>query len=400
MNKNTQHLCFVVFSIILCFLLVSPSLADMTEQTEQIEQEKKQIIKDAIYLGVQGYGEVKAEQVKREDFVGFRFSVDGEEKLFCIRRTPNFAIQNKLQHGEKYNLVVVGNKIEDAVMLQDSVIEYTPPVHGTPRVRTIKNLFSTAMEPVGTTLYVLGGGWSWQDEEESFGVQEFGIKNSWIKFFRSHDANYNFEFIPGTNNEKVDKANSFFPFGGWIEFYYAGLDCSGYIGWVLDNVIPNANGRRHFTTSTRFVKKLSEEHLGSVTKDTATGLKPGAIISVKGHTYMCLGTCADGSIVILHSTRSESKKGEKGGGVQLSALNPHDTGKGCEAYRLARHYMVRYFPEWSKRYNVVLKDYKENTDFTSSDLTGIFNWSEDILADPEGYHTKSAGEILKDLFGE
>lgn len=395
---NTKKcFCFFIIVTMLCFLLTSPVLANTTEEATQA---KKQFITNAVYLGVKGYGKLKVEEVKKEDFAGFRFLVNGEEKVFSIKPTWNFSIQNKLQHGKSYNLVTVGNRIEEAEMQQGSVIEYTPPVQGKPNLQTIKNLLAIAMEPVGTVLYVSGGGWSWQGGERNFEAYQIGLKNSWMKFFNSQDANYNYKFIPKTNNKVIDEANSFFPFGGWMEFYYAGLDCSGYLGWVLDNIMQSIDGKKHFTTSTKFAKTLSDQLMGSVTRNTATGFKPGAVVVIKGHVYMCLGVCADGSIVILHSTPSKSKKGEKGGGVQLSALNPHDTGEDCEAYRLVKHYMEHYFPEWSKRYNAVLKDYKQYTNFTKSDAAGIFNWSKDVLPDPDGYCTKNAGEILKDLFGE
>ena len=43
----------------------------------------------------------------------------------------------------------------------------------------------------------------------------------------------------------------------------------------------------------------------------------------------------------MHSTPSDSKNGQPGGGVQISALNPAaPDSKDCEAYRLASKYMA------------------------------------------------------------
>ena len=44
---------------------------------------------------------------------------------------------------------------------------------------------------------------------------------------------------------------------------------------------------------------------------------PGDIMSMNNHVWISLGTCDDGSIVIAHSTRSDSYAGYPGGGVQM-----------------------------------------------------------------------------------
>ena len=53
--------------------------------------------------------------------------------------------------------------------------QYTAPVSGTPGLKTIKNLLATAMEPVGTTLYVYGGAWNWQDTAASNQATTIGL---------------------------------------------------------------------------------------------------------------------------------------------------------------------------------------------------------------------------------
>ena len=359
----------------------------------------EEFVTNATYLGVKGHGTVTRQDATRKNFRGFRFLVEGEEKLFRIKRTPNFSIQNKLQHGESYNLLVESDMILRADALPTRAPTYTPPVKGKAKVKTVKNLLATAMEPIGTVLYIYGGGWNWQDKAGACDVQGFGIKDSWLKFFASQDASYNFKYVPGTGNKEIDRATSRYPFGYLDEYHYAGLDCSGYVAWVLDNVMPRQDGKQWVMDSTKFANALAEQGLGTVTKDVKA-FKPGAIISIKGHIYICLGVCTDGSIVILHSTPSESLRGERGGGVQISAINPRDTGPDCEAYRLAASYMKRYFPKWSERYRAIVKDYKPYTNFTRAEETGIFLWASDAMPDPDGYEKMSAGEILKDLFCE
>ena len=85
-------------------------------------------------------------------------------------------------------------------------------------------------------------------------------------------------------------------------------------------------------------------------------------MSMSGHIWICLGSCDDGSIVIMHSTPSPSKAGIKGGGVQLSALGAMDS----EAYSLCNKYMTNYFPEWSERYNVISLDYSTYTEVSTN----------------------------------
>ena len=111
---------------------------------------------------------------------------------------------------------------------------------------------------------------------------------------------------------------------------------------------------------------------------------------------------ADGSVVIIHSSPSKSVTGCKGGGVQLSALNPNGNSTDCEAYRLANYYQTKYFPEWAARYQAGMRSFSEYLGFERTGVTGIFRWdpSGSGLSDPDGFAELSAAEILADLFGE
>ena len=110
---------------------------------------------------------------------------------------------------------------------------------------------------------------------------------------------------------------------------------------------------------------------------------------MRGHVWISLGTCSDGSILILHSTPSDSRAGSPGGGVQLSAIG---NSVSCEAYRLAERYMAAYYPEWYARYPVKLCSFSSYTA-----CAGHFTWSAGY--DPDGYLTRSPAAILQDLFG-
>lgn len=420
-----------------------------------------------VYLGIKDYGTVEADS--KPDFV-HRFYTNGEEVQYTIASSNNkYAVQNKLQEGYVYDLTVENSvvtaasaaassvegtiaSIDDStvtvngtavkysaiyemsnnaagatavtkvtdlsnlagktVKVYDGVVyltfiakPYTAPVSGKAGERTLKNYLQTAMNPVGTALYVYGDSWDWQDVNSSNQALTIGLPQSWIDFFQQQDANY-------TYKNSADPAHSYYPHNSWNQYYYAGLDCSGYVGWVVYNVMHtqnsvNTDNDGYVMSSTKIAKTFADKGWGTWTRDIKS-FKPGDIFSMSGHVWTVLGVCDDGSIVFLHSTPSDSKAGQGGGGVQLSALNPNsDDDKNCEAYKLVTKYMTKYYPEWSERYDAVLRSYiSYATPATGTEYketwSGNFSWNLDGtgLTDPDGYADMSAAEILADLFGD
>lgn len=419
-----------------------------------------------VYLGVKDYGTVEADS--KPDFV-HRFYTNGEEVQYTIASSDNkYAVQNKLQEGYVYDLSTQGSVVTDAKLaaakaegkiesatassvtvggktydianvyeitnntagkatvtaktaadltagatvkvygdtafLTFVAEDYTAPVSGTPGKRTLKNYLQTAMNPVGTALYVYGGSWDWQDVNSSNQALTIGLPQSWIDFFQQQDANY-------TYKNSADPAHSYYPHNSWNQYYYAGVDCSAYIGWTVYNVMhtkstTNDLSDGYVMSAVKMAKTFADKGWGTWTRDIKS-FKPGDIFSMSGHVWTVLGVCDDGSIVFLHSTPSDSKAGQ-GGGVQLSALNPNsDNDKNCEAYKLVTKYMTEYYPEWSTRYDAVLRSYDSYaTPASSSEYSktwsGNFSWNLDGtgLTDPDGYADMSAAEILADLFGD
>lgn len=420
-----------------------------------------------VYLGVKDYGTVEADS--KPDFV-HRFYTNGEEVQYTIASSDNkYAVQNKLQEGYVYDLSTQGNVVTDAnlaaakaegkiesatassvtvggktydianvyeitnntagkatvtaktaadltagatvkvygdtAFLTFVAEDYTAPVSGTPGKRTLKNYLQTAMNPVGTALYVYGGSWDWQDVNSSNQALTIGLPQSWIDFFQQQDANYTY-----MNDD--DPAHSYYPHNSWNQYYYAGVDCSAYIGWTVYNVMhtestTNDLSDGYVMSAVKMAKTFADKGWGTWTRDIKS-FKPGDIFSMSGHVWTVLGVCDDGSIVFLHSTPSDSKAGQGGGGVQLSALNPNsDNDKNCEAYKLVTKYMTKYYPEWSTRYDAVLRSYDSYaTPASGSEYSktwsGNFSWNLDGtgLTDPDGYADMSAAEILADLFGD
>jgi hypothetical protein len=423
--------------------------------------------KTYVYLGVKDYGTVEADS--KPDFV-HRFYTNGKEVQYTIASSDNkYAVQNKLQEGYVYDLSTQGSVVTDAnlaaakaegkiesatassvtvggktydianvyeitnntagkatvtaktaadltagatvkvygdtAFLTFVAEDYTAPVSGTPGKRTLKNYLQTAMNPVGTALYVYGGSWDWQDVNSSNQALTIGLPQSWIDFFQQQDANY-------TYKNSADPAHSYYPHNSWNQYYYAGVDCSAYIGWTVYNVMhtestTNDLSDGYVMSAVKMAKTFAEKGWGTWTRDIKS-FKPGDIFSMSGHVWTVLGVCDDGSIVFLHSTPSDSKAGQGGGGVQLSALNPNsDDDKNCEAYKLVTKYMTKYYPEWSDRYDAVLRSYiSYATPATGTEYketwSGNFSWNLNSsgLTDPDGYADMSAAEILADLFGD
>ncbi len=411
----------------------------------------------AVYLGVEQYGAVDRSGMRA---FRHRFWINGSSVAYPIAADSAYSIQNQLQEGYVYDITVKNGSVtaaapaaaaaEGAVAAADGasltvggrtipldgaavcriasaaggaavtaasaadlqagravkayeehgrytiyltpVAEpYTAPVSGTPGLKTLKNFLATAMEPVGTTLYVYGGAWNWQDTGASMQASSIGLPQSWVDFFQRQTADYTYKHpVP---------ADSYYPFGRWNQYYYAGADCSGYVGWVVYNTMhTQSGGTGYVQDATTMAQAFADLGWGAKTQNIRrSDFRPGDIMSMNGHIWICLGACDDGSLVILHSTPSGSVTGQRGGGVQINGVGDSEN---CQAVQLARTYMSRYFPAWYSRYHSVYKNYASYTSF-SAGAAGKFSWDiGGVLDDPDGYRNMRAEEILADLFGE
>ena len=365
---------------------------------------------EAVYLGVENYGAEETNKEHRDEFM-YRFEIDGVEASFQLMNGAkdeegryDYPLQNRLKEGYTYRVTIEdGTVIAVSEAEAASQAEYLPRVEGEPGVRTVKNFLKTALEPVGTTLYIYGGGWDWQDEAAAVQARTLGVSPDWVCFFDSQDENYTYK-EPDGDPAKANPATSYYPYGGYNEYYYAGLDCSGYLGWALYNVMESENGADGYVGS-GMVKGMAEKGWGEWTQDVKMPdgkngyeMKPGDVMGIKGHVWISLGTCADGSIVIAHSTPSLSRSGQPGGGVQISAIGYE---KNCEAYQLAEKYMSEQYAKWFERYPIYLCD-PEVYFAVEGEKTGRFTWSVEgaqaCLTDPEHMRDMRPEEVLAELF--
>lgn len=231
-----------------------------------------------------------------------------------------------------------------------------------PQIPTLLDFLKIATQPVGNTMYIWGGGWNEEDTAAGIEATTLGLSPNWAAFAGKQNAGYNYK----NHRYRI----------------HDGLDCSGYVGWAVYNTLETENGRPGYVyKSTDMSQKLADRGLGSAIKNVDTW-QPGDIVSMKGHIWIALGQCADGSVLLLHSSPP---------GVMFSGTLLPD-GSGSDASRLAEQIMQTHYPLWYARYPESARshNYLKNTT--------TLRWSAEVLADPQGIAELSAEEVTELLF--
>lgn len=208
-------------------------------------------------------------------------------------------------------------------------------------------------------------GFAGNNSEQKF---KTGLSPKWRSFANKHKSNYNYvRYL--LQREK-------------------GLDCSGFVGNCVYNVMETSNNRQSYVTSAyREGIYYSSLGFGKYVSNKLVGTrKAGDVMTCATHVWICLGECTDGSAVVLHSSPPM---------VSLAGT-PSDKGvSNSKAVKLARKYMKKYYPELYKNYpNSVYRGSTYNSSY------GRMRWNKKTLADPEGYKNMTAKKVLKDLFSE
>ncbi len=233
---------------------------------------------------------------------------------------------------------------------------------------TLRRLLERAMQPVGHTLYVWGGGWNAADTGAGREAVTLGVSPQWDVFFRSQGADYD---VRKTRFQIHD-----------------GLDCSGFVGWVIYNVLQRENGKQGYVMpSGRMAQDFAARGWGTFTPAPAVQTHTaGDVMSTKGHVYLVVGACADGSVVLVHASPP---------GVQLSGTVTPCGEADSQAAALAEQYMRRYFPAFCAKFQVLVKDgaYLTQYDRMAWDVSGKAQ-----LTDPDGFAALPAAQVLAHLF--
>ena len=249
---------------------------------------------------------------------------------------------------------------------QDTTVptETTPPVTE-PESASVLDFLRIAVEPVGSTMYIWGGGWNEEDTGAGIEAVTLGVSPQWAKFAAMQDGSYNYK------DHKYQIHN--------------GLDCSGYVGWAVYNVLETENGRLGYVcSSTEMAKNFADRGLGSyIPSSEMTRWLPGDIMSMKGHVWIVAGMCDDGSVLLLHASPP---------GVIFSGTTLPD-GSESDAVRLAGQIMQTYYPDWYSRY----PDSARSHSYLKK--SSAMRWSADVLSDEEGLRAMTAEEVVGMIFG-
>ena len=291
-------------------------------------------------------------------------------RILVTKKTK--AIIKSCKKGDEYSFYVEArrevkiNGVKTTEISQKSSIRSTTvPYEGK---STIKNFLRTGISPIGSTMYIWGGGWNGFAGNNSEQKFKTGLSPKWRSFANKHKSNYNYvRYL--LQREK-------------------GLDCSGFVGNCVYNVMETSNNRQSYVTSAyREGIYYSSLGFGKYVSNKLVGTrKAGDVMTCATHVWICLGECTDGSAVVLHSSPPM---------VSLAGT-PSDKGvSNSKAVKLARKYMKKYYPELYKNYpNSVYRGSTYNSSY------GRMRWNKKTLADPEGYKNMTAKKVLKDLFSE
>lgn len=315
--------------------------------------------------GATGY--VVYEAVKQENTLTFRKAAQTKNcKLIRKKREPGmvYCYYVRAYQEKKNGKKELGKK--------SRLVSTTVAEHG---ISTVKNLLQTAIAPIGSTMYVWGGGWNKADTAAGKDAKRIGLSPAWRTFAANKGSSYNYR------NYRYQ--------------IHDGLDCSGYVGWCVYNIRNTTNNKKGYVYSaSKQAEQFAKLGFGSYTPaDKVTEYQAGDIMSSTcaccGHVWMVVGACTDGSVVLVHASPA---------GVQICGTVTPEGKKNSEAYRLARKYMRKYYKTWYEKY----PDVSRGTTYLSH--YGQMRWKtggqDVILSDPDGYQNMSAEEILKDLFGE
>ncbi len=213
------------------------------------------------------------------------------------------------------------------------------------------------MAPVGRTLYIWDGGWNLED------ATRMGPNPQWEAFFREQDGSYAWE------DHQFEHGN--------------GLDCSGYLSWVLYNTFNTSGGGESFVCYARLMAaSLAKRGFGElVPASEVRPTLPGDVFSNKEHCWLSLGACEDGSVLLLHSSPP---------GVHLGGTYSLQGCANSQAFELASCAMRTYYPEWSAQFAPKPHDYLGKYQ--------QFRWDyATTLQDEEGLRFATAPEVLARL---
>lgn len=225
-------------------------------------------------------------------------------------------------------------------------------------VRSLYQFLQNAMKPVGGTMYIWGGGWNKEDTGAGVSATYIGLYPKWKNFADKQDEDYNHK-----------------------EYRYElenGLDCSGFVGWTVYNTFETENGKDGYVVKAKkMAAYFADKGWGHFIENPKTFL-PGDIVSMEKHVWICLGTCEDGSILLVHASPP---------GVSVCGTK----GKAAE---LAKTYMTSEHPDWQAKYPK-----REVGASYTKDVT-LFRWTDAVMTDVKEVQSLTGEEVIEYLLEE
>ena len=223
---------------------------------------------------------------------------------------------------------------------------------------TLQNMIQKSLLPVGSTMYIWGGGWDSEDKTAGATSTQIGLCSQWERFMKNQDESYDF------NNYRFQREN--------------GLDCSGYVGWVIYNTFETESGKDGYVTvSTDMAKNYADRGWGTYIEHP-TEFLAGDIVSMDGHVWISLGTCVDGSVLLVHSSPP---------GVSVCGTTLED-GTESIAVWLATKYMTTYYPEWQEKYP------NRSVPYTYLKNVSLMRWNSVTMLDAKKLQELGAEDII------
>lgn len=231
--------------------------------------------------------------------------------------------------------------------------------------RSLLDFLKIAVQPVGSTMYVWGGGWNEADDGAGIEAVTLGVSSWWAEFAQMQNSSYDYR---DTEYQIHD-----------------GLDCSGYVGWAVYNILETENGQDGYVLgATKMAREYADRGFGEyIPTAELTCWLPGDIMSMDGHVWIVVGMCDDGSVLFLHASPP---------GVIFCGTNLADGSK-SQAVKLAEEIMSTHYPDWYAKFPKCSRSYSYLTQ------SWAMRWSRDILSDEDGVTDMSADEIVALIYG-
>lgn len=245
----------------------------------------------------------------------------------------------------------------------ETTVPTTQPPVTEPDTVSLLDFLRIAAAPVGSTMYIWGGGWNEEDTGAGIEAVTLGLSPRWAEFAAQQDGSYRHQ--------------------DYRYQIHNGLDCSGYVGWAVYNALETENGRPGYVcVSTQMAASLADRGLGEyIPAEEVTDWQPGDIMSMSGHVWIAVGMCGDGSVLLLHASPP---------GVIFSGTTLPD-GSNSQAVALAERVMAEQFPDWYARFPECARAHSYLTN------SSAMRWS--VLSDDEGLRDMTAEDIVGAIFG-